>query len=806
LITFQQGFLRNDHCVEEKLLQSGLPQEIPLRVLMGFSDPPGVDWGRIRSLQFQGMQKHGLLKTVATIVCGLLAVQFGMGSVNPFLMGFWLISLCTLYLYSHFMLEKQAFWKRKTIERKDTSIVHLIALAGGCIWASGFVLFSFSVGQPELIGFWSIMVCLMVGSAMLLSSIPLSSIVFIVTAGLGASVGWYFSGSFQLTMASVAITILLIASSLATGRSFIERRIAEASLNEKKETVSLLLREFEDTGADWLWQTDTSRRITHVSPRFAHAIGQTQEEIEGKPFLQLVAGEAWDSGKFPSALHDLAERLKRRDSFSNILIPVTINGEFRWWELSASPKLDESGVFHGFRGVGSDVTEQRESADKISRMARFDTLTGLPNRLQLTEAMGKAMADSDKWNGRCGFMMLDLDRFKAVNDTLGHPVGDRLLARVSERLRSIMSDNELCGRLGGDEFAIVIKDASDSNYMEALGDKIIETLSRPYEVDQHTLYVGASVGTAIGPRDGRTVEMLMRSADLALYRSKDQGGGAHNQYEPKLHVHAEERRVMEIALRKALENDEFTLNYQPVVSAESGGVVGFEALLRWTNPEFGIVSPAKFVPLAEDARLIVPIGEWVMRTACKEAMKWPSTIKVAVNVSADQLNDPEFFNMVVSALHDSELPAHRLEIEVTESIFMREGTGAAEKLDKVIAMGINLSLDDFGTGYSSLGYLRKTRFSTIKVDRSFVQGAAKKVPESLAIIRAVVAMADSLGMSTTAEGAETEEEVRMIQKLGCRKIQGYYFGRPMTSADALELFGGYDAQTGTAKIQDFRAA
>ena len=392
----------------------------------------------------------------------------------------------------------------------------------------------------------------------------------------------------------------------------------------------------------------------------------------------------------------------------------------------------------------------------------------------------------------CGFMMIDLDRFKAVNDTLGHPVGDRLLARVSERLQSIMSDNELCGRLGGDEFAIVIKDASDPKHIEALGKNIIETLSRPYEVDQHTLYIGASVGTALGPRDGRTVDMLMRSADLALYRSKDDGGGAHNEYEPKLHVYAEERRVMEIALRKALDNKEFALAYQPVVSADTGGVLGFEALLRWNNPDFGFVSPAKFIPLAEDARLIGPIGEWVMRTACKEAMKWPATIKVAVNVSADQLNDIGFLDMVLSALEDSGLPPQRLEIEVTESIFVREGTGATQVLDQIIALGINLSLDDFGTGYSSLGYLRKTRFTTIKIDRSFVQGAAKKVPESLAFIRAVVAMADSLGMSTTAEGTETEEEVKMVQQLGCRKIQGYYFDRPMAPPDALELFKGVD--------------
>jgi diguanylate cyclase (GGDEF)-like protein len=400
-------------------------------------------------------------------------------------------------------------------------------------------------------------------------------------------------------------------------------------------------------------------------------------------------------------------------------------------------------------------------------------------------------------------MMIDLDRFKAVNDTLGHPVGDRLLARVSDRLQSIMTNNEICGRLGGDEFAIVIRDASDSEYVDRFAKQIIDTLSRPYEVDQHTLYIGASVGVAVGPRDGRTVEMLMRSADLALYRSKDQGGGAFNNYEPKLHVHAEERRIMEIALRKALENRELSLNYQPVVSADTGGLTGFEALLRWNHPEFGAVSPAKFIPIAEDARLIVPIGAWVMREACKEAMNWPETVKVAVNVSADQLHDPGFLKNVREALSISGLSANRLEIEVTESLFMQDGTGATKVLDQVIDMGIHLSLDDFGTGYSSLGYLRKTRFSTIKVDRSFVVGAAKKIPESLAIIRAVVAMADALGMSTTAEGAETEDEVRMIQKLGCRKIQGYYFGRPMNARDTSALFRKLDQEP---QAHDFRAA
>lgn len=772
--------------------QSGLPRDIPLRVLIGLTDPQGAEWGRIRALQFNGMHQHSFLKVFSAIVCGLLTVQWGIGLINGVYLGLWLTALCALYIYSYILFRKQLTWQRKSVDRGETRMVHLLSLAGGSIWGIGFLLFAFNTDFITIVPLWATIICLMVGSAIMFSAIPLCSILFISAASIFMTLGWLYNGSPELAFASGAVGVLLISACLMTGRSFIERKVSEANLNEKSEVVSLLLKEFEDTGADWLWQTDTSRRITHVSPRFAHAIGQPAEAIEGKPFLQMVAGESWESGKFSNALHELADKLKRRDSFSNMLVPVQINGENRWWELSASPKLDDNGTFHGFRGVGSDITQQRESADKISHMARFDTLTRLPNRLQLTEALGKALDGAEKWSGRCGFMMIDLDRFKAVNDTLGHPVGDRLLVRVSDRLRSMMTDNELCCRLGGDEFAIVIKDASNMEYVENLARRIIDRLSQTYEIDQHTLYIGASVGTAIGPRDGRTVEMLMRSADLALYRSKDEGGGAYNQYEPKLHVQAEERRVMEIALRKALDNGELSLNYQPVVSADLGAVVGFEALLRWTSPQFGIVSPAKFVPLAEDARLIVPIGEWVLRTACHEAMNWPSTVKVAVNVSADQLTEKNFLSTVVSALEDSGLPPHRLEIEVTESIFMREGTGAAEMLDQIIALGINLSLDDFGTGYSSLGYLRKTRFTTIKVDRSFVQGAAKKAPESLAIIRAVVAMADSLGMSTTAEGAETEEEVQMIRTLGCTKIQGYYYGRPMVSDDARILFDTFD--------------
>ncbi len=623
---------------------------------------------------------------------------------------------------------------------------------------------------------------------MLLPAVPLGTVLFTGVAGVAGVASFLFSGQFILAVISAGYCGIVATGAIASARNFLITKVAESGMAEKSEVVSLLLREFEEGEADWLWQIDTSRRIRSVSPRFAFALGLDPEDIESKPFIQMIAGPAWETGQFPSSLHDLAERLKRRESFSNLLVRVTIGGQQRWWELSGTPKLNDSGVFDGFRGVGSDVTEQRESSDKIAYMARYDTLTGLPNRMMLTEALAEALRYADQWRTRCAFMMIDLDRFKAVNDTLGHLVGDQLLARVSERLTSIVSDNELCGRLGGDEFGIVVRDASDADRVSRVAEAVIQALSQPYEVDHHTLYVGASVGSALGPRDGNTVETLMRNADLALYRSKDEGGGQHFVYEPALHAHAEERRKLEFSLRRALEKNEFILEYQPVVDAIGENVVSFEALVRWRSEEHGLVSPVKFIPLAEDTRLIVPIGDWVLHEACREATRWPETVRIAVNVSGEQLLDPNFPASVVSALSLSGLAPSRLEIEVTESIFVRDASTAQAALERIMALGCSVALDDFGTGYSSLGYLRKMRFSTIKVDRSFVQGAAQGNAESLAIIRAVVAMADSLEMTTTAEGVENEAELATVRQLGCNKIQGFYFGRPMGAIEAGQLF------------------
>ncbi len=756
--------------------------------VLGFSDSAEGDWGRLRGLQYSGLARLVRPRLAAHGLAAMLVIQALASSIHLALLIGWTGLLAGVLIWGAQFEGALEDADRRRMTRHEVRQHTLRTAAAGLVWILPILIFSPFAEPEQRLLVWTIMAMLMAGTAFAFAAVPLGAVVFNAILGVASILVFLWFGPMTAAAAAATFVIFLAIGSLEAARMFLAGKVAEAGIAEKSEVVSLLLREFEEGEADWLWQTDATRRVRAASPRFAFALGEDPEDIDGKPLIQLIAGTAWESGHFHSSLHDLAERLKRRESFSNLLVLVTLHGHNRWWELSASPRFDDNGNFIGFRGVGSDVTEQRESADKIAYLARYDTLTGLPNRLMLTETLGDAMGEADRWRMRCGFMMIDLDRFKAVNDTLGHLVGDQLLAKVSGRLKSLMGENELCGRLGGDEFAIVVRDAGDGTRIREVAHAVIAALSQPYEIDHHTLYVGASVGSAIGPRDGATVETLMRNADLALYRAKDEGGGTHFDYEPSLHAHAEERRKLEFSLRHALERSEFTLAYQPVVDAITEEPVSFEALLRWQSAEHGPVSPVKFIPLAEDTRLIVPIGEWVLRTACFEAMNWPNPIKVAVNVSGEQLLDPGFAEVVVSALAASGLPPHRLEIEVTESIFVRDGTAAQQTLERIMSLGCGVALDDFGTGYSSLGYLRKLRFSTIKVDRSFVQGAARDNPESLAIVRAVVAMADSLEMSTTAEGVETEEELAVIRRLGCKKIQGYYFGRPMTAHDAGALF------------------
>ena len=771
-------------------------ETLTARQVLGLASVEGVDWSRVHGHQYSLVSKRAGVRAVLHTVAFMLVAVLSFSSVTPLILVAWgcALALSVAHAFTLDIRLRQAEISRFGAD--DVRAHAMTSATKGAVWSLGVVALAALGAKEHIASIWIVFCLLVVCTTSSRYSVPLSTIAFLLAASVGPLLVSLLNGS---TMLASLIALTIVFGSLGTfemARMRVGARISELAMQEKSEVVSMLLREFEEGGADWLWQIDTNRKLRGVSPRLAYAMGRETSEIEGASFLQLISGEGWKTGKFPASMHELAEKLKQRESFSNHTVRASINGEVRYWELSGTPILDENGAWKGFRGVGSDVTVRHESSEKIAHLARYDTLTQLPNRLMLNEALGDALEYAKNWRSRCAFLMIDLDRFKSVNDSLGHLVGDKMLGEVALRLKPLLDEGEVCGRLGGDEFAIVLPDASDRRRVDTLAKTVIAALSAPYHVENHVLYVGASVGSAIGPRDGSKVEEILRNADLALYRAKGEGGGVHFEYEPSLHAIAEESRQLEFSLRNALENDELTLHYQPVVDANSEAVVSFEALVRWNSKEHGFVSPGKFIPIAEDTRLIVPIGTWIMNEACREAAThWPEHVKVNVNVSPEQLLEPDFAGTVVRALSHSGLAANRLEIEVTESIFLRDAGVVRKALEQCLALGCSVALDDFGTGYSSLGYLRKLDFTTIKVDRTFVQGAGQNSPESLAIIRAVVAMADSLDMTTTAEGVENEEEAELIRRLGCTKIQGYHFGRPMPATDARKIFSRDQRQT-----------
>ncbi len=754
--------------------------------VLSLRDSDKLDYHAIRAAQFTAISRYGMPR-LALIVGGAFLAAWLMRTAVPIVAN---IGCLVLILFAAVL---RTMSRRRAMPSMDA--VSVTAMRGELIRstcssvlvAAPFGVIAWTGDAALLTQVWVVFAAVFAGYGLFTAMAPVMYVGLMPIISLAGAAAFLWVGQPLLALSAIVYGAAMTFGVVAAARRHLQLQLVQKAVTERAETVSLLLKEFEDAGADWLWQTDSSRKLDRVSPRFAHAMGREPAELQGRPFLELIAGGNWQRGKFPAALHELANRLNRREAFSNLLVPVEINGIRRWWELSATPRFDDDGRFSGFHGVGSDVTEQQDSADKIAQLARFDALTGLPNRVYVNETLAGALEQAAAWRRRCAFLMIDLDRFKAVNDTLGHPIGDRLLAQVAGRIRELCGKEAIAGRLGGDEFAVVVREVTSIEALEALALKIIDAVSRPFEIDSHALYVGASIGYAIGPRDGASVETLTRNADLALYRSKEQGGGSFHSYEPTLHDQARERRDIEIELRSALKKNEFEVHYQPVVRCD-GSVDGFEALLRWKNAKLGNVSPVRFIPVAEDTRLIGPIGSWVLQTACREAINWPAGTKVAVNVSAEQLADPGFVNSVISALSHSGLHHSRLELEVTESVFMREVAGAALALEQIRGLGVKLALDDFGTGYSSLGYLRMGQFATIKVDRSFVQSALKGGRESIAIIRAVVALAESLEMTTTAEGIETAEEASAIISLGCKKLQGYHFGRPMCAADAKAMF------------------
>ncbi|WP_295951619.1 EAL domain-containing protein [Rhodoferax sp.] len=475
-----------------------------------------------------------------------------------------------------------------------------------------------------------------------------------------------------------------------------------------------------------------------------------------------------------------------------MLVPARVAGQLQWWSLTAKPLHDGAGQWQGWRGVGSDITAARQRELEMARLAHIDTLTGLANRYQFGKRLAGYFAPAAS-AGPCTLLLLDLDNFKTVNDSLGQAVGDQLLQEVAQRLQSVLDPLALLARLGGDEFALLLPGMLERPEAERLGAQMQDVLAQPWTANGHRIAVHASIGVGFAPVDADTAEQLLKVSDMALYAAKAAGRHTLRFFDPALALRAQQHLAVLSDLDQALQRGEFVLHYQPQVDLASGALLGFEALVRWQHPLRGLVSPLEFITVAEESGLIVPLGAWVLRQACVDAVGWPAHLRVAVNLSAVQFGNADVLAVVDNALQHSGLPSARLELEITESTLMHDSQAALAVLHALRAKGVRVALDDFGTGYSSLAYLRSFPLDKLKIDRSFVSilDAADGDSSAAAIVQTIVQLAQALHLETTAEGVETAAQFEQLRRMGCAQAQGYWIAKPMDAAHARAFIMGW---------------
>lgn len=595
----------------------------------------------------------------------------------------------------------------------------------------------------------------------------------IMTTGLAA--GFLINGGWN----AIGMVSILVFNAFCTDYiyrlfffNFAQRHKYAAKQREAAETVRLLLNDYAEQSSDWLWEVDANGYIINPSARFAAAVDREIGDLRGMALVNLFANS--------TERNRLTEELAAGEAFRDHKVPITINGKNCWWKLSGRPMRNADGVTSHIRGVAADITEAKNAEERVAHLAHFDSLTDLPNRALFNQVLARSLHRSR--NQKLAILYIDVDHFKGINDTLGHGAGDLVLKAVASRLEYSVGIENMVARLGGDEFAVSLRNIETADAALDRANTIIEQLCEPVMVEGQPVSIGVSVGIAVSPDNGKNVDDLMRHADIALYHAKENGRGRAALFEVSMGEAVRDRRKIEMDLRTALQNDELELQYQPLINIETRATLGYEALLRWNHPERGLIMPDVFIPVAEDTGLIVPLGEWVLRTALEEMTKWPEHLSVAVNLSPTQMRSDNLLPTIVNALAASGIAPERLELEITESVLMNDSQDNVELLHKIRSLGVRIALDDFGTGYSSLNYLRSFPFDKIKIDRCFVDEVDSR-EDCRAIIRAVTGLASSLGMITTAEGVERDDQLSKLREEGCLQVQGYLFSKAIQASE-----------------------
>ncbi len=574
--------------------------------------------------------------------------------------------------------------------------------------------------------------------------------------------------------------MMALYQALLAERNQLEQRVRQRT--EDLARSEARLKSLLSLSSDWFWEQDQELRFTHISDGLFKTSGLDPGVLLGTRRL-----ECGDVEVPPDALARYHEQIENCLPFRDFVYKVThTDGRTRYFSISGEPLFDDSGAFTGYRGVGRDVTQSRLVEERVLHMATVDSLTTLPNRNMFMAELEHAVLRAEAAKSQFALLFLDLDRFKNVNDSLGHAAGDDLLITMAHRLRQLLREPDLVARLGGDEFVVLIENYGATAALERVAEKMLAIITRPFLLQGRELVVTGSIGISAYPGDGADAAALLRSADAAMYAAKERGRNTYEIYSARIADRSSHQLGLEIGLRRALEAQEFVLHYQPKFDLHHNHIVGVEALLRWQHPQHGLLAPGSFIGAAEDSGLITPIGRWVLDAACAQVAQWiklgvPSP-RCAVNLSARQFADGSVVHDVTAAIAAANIPAHLLEVEITETILMAEPTRAIETLHHLRSLGVHIALDDFGTGYSSLAYLKRFPASSVKIDRSFIEGLPDDRGDA-AITRTVIGMAHSLDLRVVAEGIETDQQLEFLCHWGCDEAQGFYFCRPLPASE-----------------------
>ena len=753
---------------------------------------PDAASAQVRARHLATVTRLTPVMMAANLVNGLVSAWVVAPSVPGWQVGLWLGALLWLVGQSLW-----GWWRRRqrpvyqvSARAVRRAVLHAVVLSS--VWAVPAVLWVPQLPPGAQLFAAVVAAGMLAGGALALAPLPQAGMAWAGVLGLACLVGaWRIDDPTGRALAGLLLgyMLVLVLAVRTAARQSNALLASEREAERQGQMVALLLRDFEEHSADVLWEVDRVGRFTHASSRLTALLGNDPAMLE-RGLIELLASRA-PGGLDSEGLRMLRRALAADKPFRDVLVTVHMGDGTRWWSITAKPLLDDGGHTVGWRGVISDVTQQRLAHQRLTYQAHFDTLTGLANRDQLRQRLTQSIEACVQTPRRCALLCLDLDHFKAINDSLGHSVGDGVLRLVAQRLQSVVRRADLVARLGGDEFAVLLDDVRSDEEVELLSQRLLQVMNAPGDIRGRTVSVGASLGVALIPDHGETIDEVMGNADLALYAAKESGRGRCETYAAWLGERSRRQVAVESELRQALARGELALHWQPIVDAQTWQVRGVEALLRWEHPTLGTVSPAEFVPVAEKAGLIGEVGAWVFGQACRVARAHLPGLVVSINVSPLQLMREAFADEVATALRESGLDPRWIELEITESVFLDDVPSALESLHALRRQGVSVALDDFGTGYSAFQYLRRFPFHTLKIDRAFVRELLTH-HDARAIVRTIVALARTLGMRTVAEGVEEPAQLEVLRRAGCSEIQGYLVARPLTLEQLLPLLATWD--------------